>query len=295
MLVLSRRRSCCRCSASRRPWRASAAASALPLPSSASPPPRGWAKRERQPRHVARLRPLRARADGLAGIFLALVGVTGAAVSLALARAPPRRLARDPARAAPARGRDRHRHRPGVRLPARLGDAQRLASTCSPALDRDRRLRSLAAYFVGALTKLGGAALLAAFALLYGADRQLRVRRLGSTRRPTSATTRNVVFVLLLVGFGTKIGLLPLQGRLPRLLRGRARRAAATIVDRVQRRLLRPLAARLRDARPGAALVGRARFVLGGLSASSASSTRSRRTTSSASSASRASSTRASS
>ena len=130
-------------------------------------------------------------------------------------------------------------------------------------------------------------------------DRQLRASTTGRTPRPgCRLAPATSAFVLLLVGFGTKVGARAVPGL--RCPVGHAaaprRRVRDAVRDRGERRLLRALAARVRGARDrrrcgGATCVLVARRADG---AARRSSTRSRRTTSSASSASRPSSTRGS-
>ena len=166
------------------------------------------------------------RADGLAGIFLALVGATGAAVSLALLERRPNRLqtglhALILLAVATVIGIDQA----FVFLLA--WETITLSLYLLAASDRDRPAALLSAYFGGSLSKLGGACLLAAFALLYG--------KTGSFDFHTWATAgglgsaRSVAFVLLLIGFGTKIGLIPSQAGLPPLYTASPAATAATV------------------------------------------------------------------
>ncbi len=152
------------------------------------------------------------RADGLAGIFLALTGLTGGAVSLAYAELPAGRwltalgctllLVRG--------GRDRRRQRVPV-LP-RLGGDHRLHLPDRKRAARDRA-DLLAGYLTGGLAKIGGAALLAAFALLYAHTHSFSLEVWAHAS--LSAGTRGVLFALFLVCFATKVGVIPLQGGLP--------------------------------------------------------------------------------
>jgi hydrogenase-4 component B len=166
-------------------------------------------------------------ADGLAGIFLALVGVTGAAVSAAL-------LERPPARAVSAL-------HPLVLLATAtvIGSDQAfvfllawetltLSLYLLAAADRDRPGALLAAYFGGSLSKVGGACILAAFALLYGETGSFAFADWADPAGGIGAA-RSVAFVLLLVGCGSKIGLLPLQAGLPPLYAAAPAATAATI------------------------------------------------------------------
>lgn len=154
------------------------------------------------------------RADGLAGVFLALAGITGAAVSLAYLELPARR--------------------PIVGLHAVLLLAVAVAVGADNAFlfflgwesltvviyllasaDRERPGALLAGYLTGGLTKIGGAALLAAFALLYGRTGSFSLGVWAAHAGALPTGTRDVLFVLFIVAFGTKVGILPLQGALP--------------------------------------------------------------------------------
>jgi hydrogenase-4 component B len=152
--------------------------------------------------------------DRLSGIFLALVGVAGGAVSLTLVERPPRRLP------AVLQG------LLALALVAVIGVDQgfvfllawetvTLALFLLAGLERERPGSLLAAYFSGAMSKLGGGALLAAFALLYARTGSFEFHAWASGAADLGDGTRAAVFVLLLIGFGTKVGLLPFQGPLP--------------------------------------------------------------------------------
>lgn len=151
------------------------------------------------------------RADGLAGIFLALTGLTGGSVSLAYAGLPP------------------------TRWLTTLGCALLLFVAIVIGADNaflfllsweaitvcvyliasgGRNARDLASgYLTGTLAKVGGAALLAAFALLYANTHSFSIAVWAHATLP--AGTRGVLFALLLACFATKIGVIPLQGGLP--------------------------------------------------------------------------------
>jgi hydrogenase-4 component B len=151
------------------------------------------------------------QADGLAGIFLALAGLTGAAASLAYAGLPP------------------------SRWPTVLGctlllfvavvigsdngflfflawEALTLCVYLIASAGRDRQ-DLLAGYLTGGLAKVGGAALLAAFGLLYADTHSLSLEVW--SHAALSPGTRGLLFVLFLACFATKVGVLPLQGGLP--------------------------------------------------------------------------------
>jgi hydrogenase-4 component B len=154
------------------------------------------------------------RVGGLQGIFLALTGVSGAAVSLTYLEHPPRRLV--------------------AALHGLLLLTMALVITTDQAFlfllawealtltlyllasaDRERPGTLFAGYFTGAMNKLGGGALLAAFALLYGQTGSFRFADWAAAAPSLTPAVRAVAFLLLLIGFGTKIGMLPFQGWLP--------------------------------------------------------------------------------
>ena len=152
------------------------------------------------------------RADGLAGIFLTLTGIAGAATALATAELPPGRwltalgcvivLA-----VAVAIGAD------NAFLFFLAWEALTVCVYLIASADRQRPEQLLAGYFTAGLTKLGGAALLAAFALLYGHTHSFSL--VVWAHAPLSGATRGVLFALFLTAFGTKIGVVPVQGALP--------------------------------------------------------------------------------
>jgi len=152
------------------------------------------------------------RADGLAGIFLALTGVAGAATALATVELPPGRwltalgcviaLA-----VAVAIGAD------NAFLFFLAWEVLTVAIYLIASADRERPGALLEGYFTAGLTKLGGAALLAAFGLMYGHTHSFSLAVWAHAS--LSAGTRGVLFVLFLTAFGTKIGLVPVQGALP--------------------------------------------------------------------------------
>jgi hydrogenase-4 component B len=151
------------------------------------------------------------RADGLAGIFLALTGLTGGAVSLAYAELPP----------------GRWQTALGctlllcvaVAIGASNGFLFLLAwetlTVCVYLIASDGPSAGdrLAGYLSGGLAKIGGAALLAAVALLYAHTHSFSLAVWAHASLP--AGTRGVLFALFLTCFATKVGVLPLQGGLP--------------------------------------------------------------------------------
>lgn len=168
------------------------------------------------------------RADGLAGLFLALAGVTGAAVSLAFAELAPARA-----------------------LAALHGAVLLLVCTAIGAdngflfflawegltvciyllasADGARPGALAAGYLAGGLTKVGGAALLAAFALLYAKTNSFAISDWSQAAPQLPAGTRGVLFALFVVAFGTKVGVLPVQGALPAGYGSSPRAGAATL------------------------------------------------------------------
>jgi hydrogenase-4 component B len=154
------------------------------------------------------------RADGLGGLFLALTGITAAAVSLAYVEAPPGRgLAALHAvivlAVAVAIGAD------NAFLFFLAWEGLAVAIYLTASADRDRPGALLAGYVTGGLTKVGGAALLAAFGLLYGRTGSFDLSTWTHEAGALPAGTRSVLFVLFVAAFATKIGILPLQGAVP--------------------------------------------------------------------------------
>jgi hydrogenase-4 component B len=151
------------------------------------------------------------RADGLGGIFLALTGITGAAVSLAYTELPAGRWLTALAS--------------GLLLfvAVTIGSdngflfflAWEALTLCVYLIASAGSSREdlLAGYLTGGLAKLGGAALLAAFALLYAHTHSFSLEVWGHAH--LSAGTRDLLFALFLAGFASKVGVLPLQGGLP--------------------------------------------------------------------------------
>lgn len=151
------------------------------------------------------------RVDGLAGIFLVLTGLTGAAVSLAYAGLPAGRWLTGLGGTlllfvAVAIGTDN----------AFLFFLAWEAITVCVYLIASAGCNHedlLAGYLTGGLAKIGGAALLAAFGLLYAHTHSFSLEVWAHAS--LSAGTRGVLFALFLICFGTKVGVLPLQGGLP--------------------------------------------------------------------------------
>jgi hydrogenase-4 component B len=152
--------------------------------------------------------------DRLAGLFLALAGAAGAAVSATYLEHPPKRFVTA-------------LH--GLLLLAMatvIGANQAFVFLLGWELltltlyllagaDRERPGTLFAGYFTGAMNKLGGAALLAAFALLYAHTGSFEFSDWAALSPGIGSAVRGVAFALLLVGFGTKVGMMPFQGWLP--------------------------------------------------------------------------------
>jgi formate hydrogenlyase subunit 3/multisubunit Na+/H+ antiporter MnhD subunit len=163
--------------------------------------------------------------DRLAGLFFALVGITGAAVSLACVQRP---LSRYVAALHAALL---------LALATVLGanqgflfllawEAITLSLYLLASSNRSDPRALVYAYFGGGLSKVGGAAILAAFALLYAHTGSFEF---AVWRHAQLGGSRDVIFVLLLVGFGTKIGLIPFQSPLPLLYAAAPGATSATI------------------------------------------------------------------
>jgi hydrogenase-4 component B len=165
------------------------------------------------------------RADGLAGIFLALTGLTGAAVSLSYIELPAGRLMTCLAATlllfvAIAIGSDN-----GFLFLL----AWELVSVCVYLLASAGSERGdlVAGYLSGGLAKLGGAALLAAFGLLYADTHSFSLTVWAHAE--LSGAQRGLLFALFLTCFATKVGVLPLQGGIPAGYGSAPRLGAASI------------------------------------------------------------------
>jgi hydrogenase-4 component B len=158
------------------------------------------------------LGPSALRADRLAGIFLTLTGIAGAATSLAYAELPPGRwqaalnsvLILAVATAVGATG---------AFLFFLAWEALSVVIYLIASADRHSPEALISGYFTAGLTKVGGAALLAALALLYGHTHSFSLAVWSHAH--LGAGTRGVAFMLFLIAFGTKVGVLPIQGALP--------------------------------------------------------------------------------
>jgi hydrogenase-4 component B len=165
------------------------------------------------------------RDDGIAGIFLALAGITSTAVMAAYATRPGRRGA--------------------------MWLSCVLEFTVAVVIGADNAFlfllawegltvcvylltsgggspRELAAgYLTGGLAKIGGAALLAAIGIMYAHTGTFSLAAWATASISTG--TRGVLFVLFLACFATKIGVLPLQGGLPAGYSSASRLGAASL------------------------------------------------------------------
>lgn len=163
--------------------------------------------------------------DHLAGLFFALVGVLGAAVSLVVLQRPlTRYLAAVNATLLLA---------VAVVIGADQGflfflawETVTLTLYLLASANRNDPRNLVYAYFGGSLSKVGGAAILAAFALLYAHTGSFEF---SAWQHAQLGGTRDVVFILLLIGFGTKIGLIPFQSPLPLLYAAAPGATSATI------------------------------------------------------------------
>jgi hydrogenase-4 component B len=151
------------------------------------------------------------RDDGIAGIFLALTGLTAGAMLLAYATRPGRR--------APMWISCVLVFCVAVVIGADNAFLFFLAweglTVCVYLLTSGRGSpwELAAGYLTGGLAKLGGAALLAAIGIMYAHTGTFNMGAWAGASLPTG--TRGILFVLFLACFATKIGVLPLQGGLP--------------------------------------------------------------------------------
>jgi hydrogenase-4 component B len=166
--------------------------------------------------------------DGLAGIFLGLTGVTAAAVSFTYVERAQKRLVAA-------------LHGLIVLATATAVCANQaflfflawelltVAIYLVASSERERPGTLLAGYFTGALTKVGGGALLAAIGLLYGQTGSFEFGAWAHAAATMDPTVRGVAFALFVIAFGTKLGVLPLQGAVPVGYSAAPAAAAATI------------------------------------------------------------------
>jgi hydrogenase-4 component B len=158
--------------------------------------------------------PAALRADGLAGIFFGLAGVTGAAVSATIVEHPERRAvaalhAALLACCAVVIGANQ------AFLFFLAWEGLTVVLYLLTSADRGRPGYLLAGYFTAGLTKVGGGALLAAFGLMYGRTGSFNLADWAGAAGSIPHGASSVAFVLFVVAFATKIGIVPLQGAVP--------------------------------------------------------------------------------
>ncbi|HEX5193640.1 MAG TPA: proton-conducting transporter membrane subunit [Solirubrobacteraceae bacterium] len=164
--------------------------------------------------------------DGLAGIFLALTGITGAAASFAYAAAPAgRRLGCLAATLLLAVVLVIGADNGFLLLLAWEGLTVCVYLIASGDGAGEQRLRD--GYLTGGLAKLGGAALLAAIGLLYAYTHSFSLA--AWSHAALGAGTRGVLFALFAACFATKLGVVPLQGGLPSGYGGAERLGGASL------------------------------------------------------------------
>ncbi len=178
------------------------------------------------------------RADGLAGIFLALTGLTGAAVSLAYAGLPAGRWLTGLGCTlllfvAVAIGAD------NAFLFLLAWEAITVCIYLIASAGRDRA-DLLAGYLTGGLAKIGGAALLAAFGAAVRAHAQLLAGGVGARLAAGRHAQRAVRAVPHLLRHEGRRG--PVAGRAARRVRVGAPARGRLAVGRVGRRVLRAVA-----------------------------------------------------
>lgn len=156
--------------------------------------------------------PTELRADGLAGIFLALTGLVGAATAIAYVERPCGRWLTGLGATlvlfvAIAIGAD------NAFLFFLAWEALTVCIYLLASADCSRPGAQVAGYLTAGLTKLGGAALLAAFGLLYAHTHSFALNVW--LHAPLGVATKGVLFGLFTASFATKVGVMPLQGALP--------------------------------------------------------------------------------
>ncbi|MGO9974903.1 MAG: proton-conducting transporter membrane subunit [Solirubrobacteraceae bacterium] len=166
------------------------------------------------------------RADGLAGIFLALTGVAGAATAIAYAELPPGRWLTALGEVlvltvAVAIGAD------NAFLLFLAWESLGVCIYLIASADRAHPAEMISGYLTAGITKIGGAALLAAFGLLYAHTHTFSLTAWEHASLPGG--TRGVLFALFVLAFGTKIGLLPVQGGVPAGYGAAPRQGAASL------------------------------------------------------------------
>ena len=166
------------------------------------------------------------RVDSLSGVFLGLIGLLSMAVSLRYLESPAGRAQTTlhPALLASL----------AVVVTVDQGfvfllawEALSVTVYLIASADRARPGALVAGYLTGALNKISGAALLAAFGLLYGATHSFQFAAWRAAQ--PSPHIRDAAFLLLTAGFAAKIGIPPLQAALPTSYESAPRPAAATL------------------------------------------------------------------
>jgi hydrogenase-4 component B len=152
------------------------------------------------------------RVDGVAGIFLTVTGIAGTATSLAYYELPAGSWLAALNRllvlaVVVAIGAD------NAFLFFLAWESLTVCVYLIATAGRGDPRELLGGYFTAGLTKLGGAALLAAFALLYAHTHTFSLSVWAHAS--FSAGTRGLLFALLLIAFGSKIGVVPVQEALP--------------------------------------------------------------------------------
>ena len=155
------------------------------------------------------------------------------------------------ARADPARGRDRDRHRPGIRLPACLGDAHRLALPDRRRRPRAGPVRSLPALPQRQRSPSSAAPPAGGLRAALRQDRQLLASRSGLTRRQPRRRPR-VAFVLAARRLRHQDRRRPVARSAASAVQRLARLDAPATVAIASRRLLRTLAVRASHRRTAA-------------------------------------------
>lgn len=160
------------------------------------------------------------RLDGVAGFYLLLTGIVGAAIALALAL-----RARDSEDATALRGVAALVNGlllavSGIFVSANvflfLLCWESMAILFYLSVNLGRREAGLAALWTFDFSKVGGALMLAAFLLLFSQTGSFQFADFARLGPQVSLVARSVAFVLFFAGFGVKIGMLPVQVWLPR-------------------------------------------------------------------------------
>jgi hydrogenase-4 component B len=154
------------------------------------------------------------RADRLSGLFLALTGATGLIASLAHLELPQGN-ALTPLHGWILLGTAVAITADQAFLFLLAWEGLTVAIYLLASADRSRPEALAEGFFTGGLTKVGGAALLAAFALLYGHTGTFELAGWAQQAGQLDGATRGALFALFVLAFSTKVGVLPVQGALP--------------------------------------------------------------------------------